>query len=152
MKDAILLFSGVILGAILTLIVNRSTIKYNNIIGFYNEIKTILIDTFQKLSWLDVDENTEACRIITASINKIDPLINALFFYIGKAKRKKISRHYNHYKDPYITDPEKTKEAIIINLNAKTTRRPACLFCEVDNAKEKAIKALHLLIKDFDFF
>lgn len=151
MKDAIIVLSGVILGAFLTWIINKSTLKYNNVTGLYNEIKVILIYTLQKLGRLDIDENTEACRIITSSINEIDPLINALFFYISRPKSKKISRHYNHYKKHYITDPAKTKEAIMFNSITKTVKRPACLFCEVDNAKEKAIKSLNVLIKDFGY-
>lgn len=74
-----------------------------------------------------------------------------LNFFLNKRKRKKIERHYNDYKDQY-----KSNSVLhYIKRDRNNGRISDIKTSEYENknfpdAKEKAIKHLNILIKDFD--
>jgi len=151
-KDILLLVIGLFVGFLITRKLNRDNFKFSDIAEKYNEIRIILIEDLTNIKNLESDENGKVGDIVVDNIKKTDILIQQLFFYISKRKVKKIAKHYNEYKKPYLNSANANVMLKGLNqLYGDTSRVPSKYSSpKIPNAKEIAIKYLTKLIRELD--
>ena len=140
---------GAILGGGITWFVNRDTIKFSRKSEIANTIKDRFIDDLERILNLESNKNDEAGRIVRDNINATNSLIRKLFFYIGKSKRKKITEHYNEYKNPYKASPTEIDPLNAFPSDEDITYPDTYIFKQVPNARKRAMEYLEKLINEF---
>jgi hypothetical protein len=149
MKEAFIAVFSLILGAIVSLYISRDTIKFSKRADIANSIKEIFIDYRQRIIALDSDKDNNASSLVVESIEETEILIDKLFFYISNRKRKKISKHYDKYKNPYKAHPFEIEHFREFSKDKNITYKQEYMSKKIPDARIKAIKHLETLINDF---
>ena len=105
MSPLLVVIIGCLVTGIVVIITRVIIIKINNISTISKNIKLKLIEVLHEIENLDSNQNTDASIIVVTSINNFDLIIKQYCSFDFKSKAKKVSSHYNEYKQPYKENP-----------------------------------------------
>ena len=151
LKDVFLVLLGLFVGYFLNYFLNKKIIRMSEVIKRSNDIKSVFVTDLVTIENINPDDGIEVGEIVVRNIINTDTLIQQFLFYVDNSKRKKIEKDYADYKNPYKADT-------ISYMIKRNSPKPGDISVKISkyedknfpDAKEKAIKHLKILIKDFE--
>jgi hypothetical protein len=153
-NEPFLLLLGLLVGYLFNFLLNKRTIRMTDIVNRSNVIKTFLVDAFVTIDNICENDKISVGDVVVHNIQNTETLIQQFLFYIGKRKRNKITKHYQKYINPYFLD-QRAYGILYVQylddkLRDKGIKKPSRFGkTEIKNEKERAMKNLKILIKDF---